>query len=85
MQRKGSASRARLFLIDAARGIAAHHISTIGPRCRNGIGDLFSFGSSGILGEGRSRQEEGLAIATHAAAGVNGHGNHGNHGPQPNP
>ncbi len=31
------------------------------------------FGSSGISGEGRSRQEEGPAIAIHAAPGVNGH------------
>ena len=30
-----------------------------------------------------SRKSE--AIATHAALGVNGHGNHGKHGPQPNP
>ncbi len=30
-------------------------------------------------------QEEGPAIATHAAPGVNGHGNHGTHGTQPNP
>ncbi len=38
------------------------------------------FGSSGISGEGCSRQEEGPAMATHAAPGVNGHGIHG---PQP--
>ncbi len=30
-----------------------------------------------------SRKSE--AIATHAAPGVNGHGNHGTHGPQPSP
>ncbi len=63
MQREGSASKPRLFLIDVARGIAARRMSTTGPRCRYGIGDLFSFGSSGISGEGRSRQEEGPAIA----------------------
>ena len=39
-------------------------------------------GLSSVSAEGRSGQEEGPAIATHATPGVNGHGNHG---PEPNP